>query len=34
MNIRYFYVYDQSDKRQFNKQPCGKDLNLVIGEML
>ena len=34
INIRYFYVYDQSDKRQFNKQPCGKDLNLVIGEML
>ena len=33
MNIRYFYVYDKSDEL-FNYQPCGKDLNLVIGEML
>ena len=34
MNIRYFYVYDQSDKRQFNKQPCGKDLNTLTRGIL
>lgn len=34
INIRYFYVYDKSDKL-FNEQPCGKDLNaLIIGGIL